>query len=417
MLDHLITHDDTLRMVPTDRDELTAAVSSLHEELRALPEGTDPARTRLLTRWIGIGQMSLGHHDEARSFLRRALDLAASTGNTRAVVATGLNLGDAHRYAGDVQAADALYRSALTTARSRHPELLDYALQHTGKHLMERGELTDAQALLQEALRLRIAKGDTGLIESTQAALDRVELLIGQAAAPAADGGIPPGWSGRWTTWFQSHTTARTPDRWAADFPALRNAAAGLAAHQRVHPRHLRHLRDQSFPAQLIAAMAEEAEKTVAADGYLHNGKWNAAPGDAASSFAGQVDLAAVVSRSTGLAVEQPHTAVYIAYREEGQFLDFHLDEAGFGEANLILCLKHERPTGSSTASSTVFINADGYLACDLAVGDCVVFDGVFTPHGRTPLSAGESVTLVSFGFRARDQASRTAKPLPSVPR
>ncbi|MEV0534876.1 hypothetical protein [Kitasatospora sp. NPDC050463] len=55
---------------------------------------------------------------------------------------------------------------------------------------------------------------------------------------------------------------------------------------------------------------------------------------------------------------------------------------------------------------STVFITADGFLEfleCDLAVGDCVVFDGALTPHGRTALGAGESVILVSFGFRARD--------------
>ncbi|MFD5437061.1 tetratricopeptide repeat protein [Kitasatospora sp. NPDC127067] len=179
MLDHLITHDADLRMVPTDRDELTSAVGRLHEELRALPEETDPARVRLLTRWIGIGRMCLGDHEEARTSLRQSLDLAAVMGNTRAVVATGLNLADAHRYAGDVQTADALYRSALTSARSRHPELLDFALQHTGKHLMERGDLADARTHLQEAMRLRITKGDRELIESTQAALDRVELLAG----------------------------------------------------------------------------------------------------------------------------------------------------------------------------------------------------------------------------------------------
>ncbi|MFB7907731.1 hypothetical protein ACFC1T_14965 [Kitasatospora sp. NPDC056076] len=109
----------------------------------------------------------------------------------RAVVATGLNLGDAHRYAGDVQTADALYRSALNTARSRHPELVDFALQHTGKHLMERGGLADARAHLQEALRLRIAKEDTGLIESTQAALDRVELLIGRDRLSGARRALP----------------------------------------------------------------------------------------------------------------------------------------------------------------------------------------------------------------------------------
>ncbi|WP_049650677.1 tetratricopeptide repeat protein [Kitasatospora sp. MY 5-36] len=178
MLEHLITHDHDLRMVPTDRNELATAVGRLHGELRALPEGTDPARARLLTRWIGIGHLCLGHHEEARTFLRQSLDLATETGNTRAVLATGLNLADAHRYAGDVRTADALYRSALDTARTRHPELLDFALQHTGKHLMERGDLTQARTHLQEALRLRIAKGDSELIESTQAALDRVELLL-----------------------------------------------------------------------------------------------------------------------------------------------------------------------------------------------------------------------------------------------
>ncbi|MFE6056412.1 tetratricopeptide repeat protein [Kitasatospora sp. NPDC056446] len=413
MLDHLITHDDNLRMVPTDRNELTIAVGRLQEELRALPEEADPARTRVLTRWIGIAQMCLGNHDEACTILRQSLDLAAAIGNARAVVATGLNLGDAHRYAGDVQTADALYRSALNTARSRHPELLDFALQHAGKHLMERGDLEDARAHLQEALWLRIAKGDTELVESTQAVLDRVELLIGQVDATTAGRAAPGQWSRQWTAWLQSRTTARTTARWGGDFPYLRDAVRGLTAHQRVQPRHLR---DQSFPAELIAAMAVEAEKAVATDGYLHNGKWNAAAGNAANRFAAQIDLAAVVARSTGLEVEQPHTGVYIGY-EEGQFLDFHVDESGFGEANLILCLKHTRLTGASRASTTVFINADGYLECDLAEGDCVVFDGALTPHGRTPLSAGESVTLIGFGFRARDQALRTRTALPTVPR
>ncbi len=414
MLGHLITHDDNLRMVPTDRNELTAAVGQLHEELRALPEETNPARTRVLTRWIGIGQMSLGNHEEALTLLQQSLDLAAAIGNAHAVVATGLNLGDAHRYAGDRRTADALYRSALNTARSQHPELVDFALQHTGKHLMELGDLAGAQAHLQEALRLRIAKGDAELVESTKAALARVELLIGQAAASAAHGAVPRQWSHQWTSWLQSHTTARIPAQWAEDFPALRDAVCGLTVHRRVHPRHLR---DQSFPTELIAAMVEEAEKAVAVDGYLHNGKWNAAVGDAANRFAGQADLAALVARSTGLDVAQPHTGVYIAYVEEGQFLDFHVDDFGFGEANLILCLKHERPTGAPRVSTTVFIHADGFLECDLAAGDCVVFDGALTPHGRTPLGAGESITLVSFGFRARDRVSRAVTNLPPVPR
>ncbi len=411
MLQHLITQDENLRMVPTDHDQLTTAVEKIREELQAFLEGADIegadiARARVLARWTGIGLLSLGHHDDARAFLRQALDLATASGNSRAVIATELNLGDAYRYAGEAENADVLYRSALDGARGQHPELVDFALQHLGKHLMEQGSLTPARAHLQEALRLRTAKGDAGLIASTQAAVDRVELLISHASAdtPASAEGAAEAaqWSRRWTAWLQSRTTARTSARWEEGFPALRDAVRDLTAHQRVRPRHLR---DQSFPVELLAGMAEEAEKALAADGYLHNGKWNAAVGEAANRFAGQVDLAAVVARSTGLEVEQPHNGVYIGYLEEGQFLDFHVDEFGFGEANLILCLKYERLHGAPAVSRTVFIDADGYLECALAPGDCVVFDGALTPHGRTPLGAGESVILVSFGFRARDQA------------
>ncbi|MCX4783338.1 tetratricopeptide repeat protein [Streptomyces sp. NBC_01264] len=402
MLQHLITQDDDLRMVPTDYDQLTAAVEKLREELRTLPEETDADRARLLSRWTGIGLLSLGHHGDARTFLRQALDLAIANGNSRAVIATELNLADAYRYAGGAETAGALYHKALDAAQDQHPELVDFALQHLGKHFLEQGGLDQARTHLREALRLRTAKGDAGLIESTQAALDRVELLISETTQ----------WSKGWTAWLQSHATARTPARWEEEFPALREAVHGLTTHQRVRPRHLR---DQPFPAELLAAMAEEAEKALSGGGYLHNGKWNAAVSEAAGRFAGQVDLAAVVAQSTGLEVEQPHTGVYVAYLEEGQFLDFHVDEFGFGEANLIVCLQHERPTAGGV-SCTVFINADGYLKCDLAPGEGVVFDGALTPHGRTPLGPGERVILVSFGFRARDQAPRKVNRLPTVP-
>ncbi|MEU6313055.1 hypothetical protein [Streptomyces sp. NPDC047014] len=406
MLQHLITQDDALRMVPTDHAALAAAVEKIRGELRLLPDGTDAARSRVLARWTGIGLMTLGHHDQARLFLRKALDLAMADGNSRAVIATGLNLADAHRYAGDTRTGDKLYRRALEAARSQHPELVDFALQHLGKHLMEQGSLVEARAHLREALRLRTSKGDPGLIESTQSAVDRVELLISRAEAAH--------WSRCWTAWLQARSTTRTPAGWETGFPAIRDAVRDLTAHERVRPRHLR---EQPFPAELLAAMAEEAEKTLASEGYVHNGKWNAAVGDAANLFAGQVDLAALVSQATGLEVEQPHTGVYIAYVEEGQFLDFHVDEFGFGEANLILCLKHERPPATPTASCTVFITAHGYRAYDLAPGDCVVFDGALTPHGRTAVGAGERVILVSFGFHASAHAPRTAHHFPPVPR
>ncbi len=403
MLQHLIRQDADLRMVPTDRAELTAALKGLQEELAT---SLDPDRIRVLTRWIGIARMSLGHHDEARILLHRSLELAITSGNVRAVVATELNFGDAHRYAGDIETAETFYRSALDTARSKCPELLDFALQHFGKHLMERGDLAGARARLQEALRLRIAKGSTELVGSTQAALDRIDALIGNAVA------APDEWSRRWTAWLQARTTVSDPTRWYDDLTAVRGAVQSLAVHQRVQPRHLW---DQPFPAELVAAMAAEAERALAADGYRHNGKRNAPVGEVAHRFAAQVDLAATVARSTGLAVEQPHTGVYIGYTA-GQFLDFHLDEDRFGEANLIVCLKHTRCPGTAQVSATVFIGGTGYLECALGTGCGVVFDGALTPHGRTRLGVGESITLISLGFRAQDRDRRVLTNLPPVP-
>ncbi|WAL73349.1 hypothetical protein OU787_18650 [Kitasatospora sp. YST-16] len=145
--------------------------------------------------------------------------------------------------------------------------------------------------------------------------------------------------------------------------------------HQRVQPRHLW---DRPFLAEPVAVMAAEAEQALAADGYQRNGKRNAPVGAAAHRFATQADLAAFVARSTGLDVEQPHVGVYIGYTE-GQFLDFHLDEAGFGEADPIICLQHTRRPRRAKVGTTVFIG-------------------------------------VGLGFRARDRERRVLTNLPPVP-
>ncbi|MER7759176.1 tetratricopeptide repeat protein [Streptomyces sp. NPDC097619] len=417
MLQHLIAQDEHLRMVPTDRDQLTAAVAGMREDLRAPTAGNDPERTRMLARWVGIGLVTLGDPGDALAFLRQALDLATAGGNTRAAIATELNLGDAYRYAGHPQTADSLYHRALDAARDQHPELLDFALQHLGKHLMEQGDLTAARTHLLEARRLRTAKGEAGLIESTQAALDHVELLIKQTgpdsftATDVEDETAQR--AEQWTAWLQAHTTTRTRQGRNEAFPALRDPVSRLTAHQLLRPVTLQ---GGSFPAELIEAMAVEAERVLAGGGYLHNGKRNAAVGDAANRFAGQVDLAAVVKRSTGLEVEQPHGGVYIGYTAAGQFLDFHVDESGFGEVNLILCLTHRRPATAATVSTTVFLGPDGYTEYDLTPGEGLLFDGAATPHGRTPLAAGEQVTLVSLGFRERDRTARPAARVPPGP-
>ncbi|RPE33172.1 hypothetical protein [Kitasatospora cineracea] len=82
--------------------------------------------------------------------------------------------------------------------------------------------------------------------------------------------------------------------------------------HQRVQARHLW---DRPFLAELVAVMAAEAEQALAADGYQRNDKRDASVGAAAHRFATQVNLAAIVARSTGLDVEQPHVGIGLGFR------------------------------------------------------------------------------------------------------
>ncbi|GAA3047135.1 hypothetical protein GCM10020229_68140 [Kitasatospora albolonga] len=157
-MDHLITLDPTGRMVPTDRPALEHHVTALL--------ATAPTDAREL-RQAGVGLLALGRLPDATALLERAL--AAAEGPTR--VAVRINLGDAHRYAGALDAAEPHYREALRLARADHPGLVHFCLQHLGKHRTDQGRLAEARTLLTEALTLRQLLGDASLVASTEAAL------------------------------------------------------------------------------------------------------------------------------------------------------------------------------------------------------------------------------------------------------
>lgn len=112
---------------------------------------------------------------------------AGSSSCPRAEVAVRINLGDALRYAGDLQAAAAQCEPALALVRQSVPDRVDFALQHYGKHLIDAGRTDQAIVCLREALRLRQAKGDKELIDSTIKALGLVGCGDGHADQRDAD--------------------------------------------------------------------------------------------------------------------------------------------------------------------------------------------------------------------------------------
>lgn len=133
-MEHLITLDDSGRMVATDRAALARAVAGLLDGPLDRPE---PLRS------AGLGHLVVGHHEEALALLERSLALA---------VAVHINLGDAHRYAG------ALYHRALRLAGTHAPDLLSFCFQHLGKQRLDQGRTEEARAWLDKALRRRRAQ-------------------------------------------------------------------------------------------------------------------------------------------------------------------------------------------------------------------------------------------------------------------
>ncbi|MFF5204407.1 hypothetical protein [Streptosporangium sp. NPDC000396] len=86
-INQLITYDERQRMVPGDRDRLTALVDSARAQAP-----TDYTTLRAL----GVGLLVLGEYGDAIDHLNRALDLADTSGRR---IAASINLADAYRYA------------------------------------------------------------------------------------------------------------------------------------------------------------------------------------------------------------------------------------------------------------------------------------------------------------------------------
>ncbi|GIF23797.1 tetratricopeptide (TPR) repeat protein [Actinoplanes tereljensis] len=159
-VEQLITLDADQRMVPVDAEALRAAVGQLQA-----------TGDRGALRRIGVALVALGEYAEAVETLERAVSISVRLDDVPAEVAARINLGDAYRYAGRLGPAAEQYSRALRLAKAQAPDRVDFALQHLGKHHIDAGEPDLARACLAEALRLREAKGDAGLIASTIAAL------------------------------------------------------------------------------------------------------------------------------------------------------------------------------------------------------------------------------------------------------
>ncbi|MCD0442915.1 tetratricopeptide repeat protein [Glycomyces sp. A-F 0318] len=157
------------RMYATEPEKLRRLVHfELAREPR-LPQGE--------LRQAGVGLIALGDYGRAQRVLRDALDRAATP---RERVAALVNLGDAHRYPGDLETAEPLYQQAVEIARAEAPGTLHFALQHYGKHLVDARRPHLAVEVLAEVLIMRERIGDPALIASTREALSAARAAVAQ---------------------------------------------------------------------------------------------------------------------------------------------------------------------------------------------------------------------------------------------
>ncbi len=160
-LDPLVCFDERLRQVPIDGAALAAALA---DGRKALAVARPVERFRLLT-YCGNAARVLGRSDEAIELLTDALELAR--GGRR--IGARIRLGEAYRCADRPEAVEVL-EQALAEARAADHQV-DFALQHLGKALLDRGDTERASGYLEEALTLRRSGADTQLIASTERAL------------------------------------------------------------------------------------------------------------------------------------------------------------------------------------------------------------------------------------------------------
>ncbi|HEX5165225.1 MAG TPA: tetratricopeptide repeat protein [Thermomicrobiales bacterium] len=170
-----IRFDENLREVPRWPDRIAYALRRARKQLAEAREaGYDTQILRTLGYLTDASRVA-GDLDAAVTYGQEALERARASGNSNAIVANLIRLGEAHTYRDEPAVAEPLLREALAlSSQGDSGPLQDYALQHLGKLLLETGSYDESITYLEQALALRQAKGNQPLIESTQQALDLV---------------------------------------------------------------------------------------------------------------------------------------------------------------------------------------------------------------------------------------------------
>lgn len=129
----------------------------------------------VLCSMLGNAYRVINNAEQAILFFRECMNLTEQ--HPKRKIVTLIRLGEAYKYANFHQEALDLFEQALTLSTEfKMPDYEDFIYQHKGKCFMELGEIELAKKYLNEALQIRIKKGNMELIKSTQIVLDSLDL-------------------------------------------------------------------------------------------------------------------------------------------------------------------------------------------------------------------------------------------------
>ncbi|GAB4189021.1 MAG: hypothetical protein Fur006_29980 [Coleofasciculaceae cyanobacterium] len=163
--------DEQLREIPNAPDEMQRAVDFLLAQV-------NEAKTNLHQQvyfygLIGVYARILGDFPLAHTALTTAIALSEELEDELLKAVNQLRLAHLYQWQQQYTLSDRLFRELLVRCVS-NPNLepyLDFVFQHAGKSKFDQGRYATAQKYFQRALAIRLSKGDSSLIESTQFAL------------------------------------------------------------------------------------------------------------------------------------------------------------------------------------------------------------------------------------------------------
>lgn len=150
-------------------EDIVSAVAELESHLTSARMPT-AARVRLLAQ-IGTLYRTSPEPSRAIPYFEEAITLSRAHNLRQDEAVNTLRLAVAYQYAGRVEDAFAAFKAALMLCAQRRTHL-DTLYQHWGKFLVEQDNPREAIPYFEQALLMRINKGDDALTQSTREALE-----------------------------------------------------------------------------------------------------------------------------------------------------------------------------------------------------------------------------------------------------